>query len=87
MDLGEKAKDAWGTDRSEPMLSRAEKLSFKQFAERIGLSVKEALIILKKKGIEIPDINLQVSIVAKKNNLAPVDIYDFLKAGLSNNPE
>jgi len=87
MDLGEKAKDSWGTARSEPMLSRAEKLSFKQFTERIGLSVEEALIILKKKGLEISDINLPVSIVAKKNNLAPVDIYDLLKAGLSNNPE
>lgn len=79
MDFGEKLKNSWAASATQPVVSHAELLSFKEFVEEVGIELDKAKDILHKNGIDISNDNMLVKDIAEKNNLSPQELYDLLR--------
>jgi hypothetical protein len=79
MDLGSLIKDAWPTNKDQPFLARAEKLSFNRFVQELRLETEKAALFLEKKGIKVHEPNDTLKEIADNNRTSPSRIYQLLK--------
>lgn len=83
MDLGESLKNSWEDNQRQPFLAHAELLTFREFTKQVDISLEDALVVLKRNGIEVEDVDLEVAAIAEKNNISPAAIYEALRSGVS----
>jgi hypothetical protein len=78
MDFGTKMKNSWAESSQEPFIPHAEEMSLDELVQQIGIPQKDALALLKNKGIKVQSTSLPIKDIAKDNNTSPVAIYDIL---------
>ncbi len=78
VDFGDYLTEMWETKTASPIIPHAERLTLKEFCEKINFPVERAikrLTVFNVKGVS-PDKTLEE--IAKENNLSPKDISDML---------
>ena len=86
MDFGDKLKNSWSTNEEEPVIPHLELQSFSEFTKIVGTDIKQAIDILKEKGIIIENSAEKLQDIAEKYNTSPQKIYEYVveKSNLQN---
>jgi predicted DNA-binding protein YlxM (UPF0122 family) len=79
MDFGSKLKNSWADSEKPPPIPHAELLKFQDFTKEFGFKEKDALDILKKKGILIENKNMTIKKIAEENDISPETLYQILR--------
>ena len=76
LELNNWAKNAWiKGPQDEPVISHAELLSLKNFAQKIGIDADQALQTLSASGLRIENTEEKLSEIAKRNATSPADLH------------
>ena len=76
LDLNNWAKNAWVSGpQDEPVVSHAELLSLKNFAQKIGVDTDQAIQALTASGLRIGGSEEKLGDIAKLNAVSPAELY------------
>ena len=75
-DLEEQIKDSWiESSEYEPPFGHAEDVSLVGFAKRQFIDVTQAILVLNKAGVQVPDRTMKLKDIAAINSTTPMHIY------------
>lgn len=84
MEFGEKVKASWEKTYQNPPVSHMERFTLSQLGSTFqGVSVPEMVKALSDSNIIVSDTTLTLEVIAARNKIAPVRIYDILSAAFS----
>jgi len=84
MEFGEKVKASWEKTYQNPPVSHMERFTLQQLGSTFrGVSVPEMVKALSDSNIIVSDTTLTLEVIAAKNKIAPVRIYEILSATFS----
>ncbi|GAQ95786.1 hypothetical protein TAGGR_3262 [Thermodesulfovibrio aggregans] len=80
IDLSEYLKQSWVKSPDyEPPFGHAELLSLEEFSKRRNIDLEQAVLALKQRDIKFQSTKESLGLIAKKNGLSPLEIYEILK--------
>lgn len=80
IDLSEFLKSTWIKNPDyEPPFGHAELLSLEDFSNRRNIDLQQAVMALKQKNVKFESVRESLGLIAKKNGLSPMQIYEILK--------
>ncbi|MFT7823267.1 MAG: DUF4405 domain-containing protein [Sulfurimonas sp.] len=80
LDINENIKTYWEDQYGSPPYGHAEESSLQSFAQRIGVSIEKATLLLKKNGITVTNNSQTLLQIAEQNSISPKIIYESLKS-------
>lgn len=63
----------------EPPYGHAELLSLEEFSKRRNIDLNQAIRVLNEKGVRIQSPKESIGLIAKNNNLSPLQVYEIIK--------
>lgn len=63
----------------EPPYGHAELLSLEEFSKRRNIDLNKAIRVLNEKGVRIQSPKESIGLIAKNNNLSPLQVYEIIK--------
>lgn len=80
IDLSDYLKKSWVKSRDyEPPFGHAELFTFREFTQKMGIPLQEAVNLLKERGIKVDSVEETLLIIAQKNKISPGEIYRTIK--------
>ena len=78
--IGEDIKASWIiSPELEPPFGHAEMLSLKSFCKKTNINLQQAMDELKKQGIKLESEMQTIEEIARSNDLAPMELYQYIK--------
>ena len=79
VELRESISESWGKVESNPPIPHAERMSLREFADKMdNISIVDAAKRLKEKNIIFENEDEILNDIAEKNNLTPVELYKLI---------
>ncbi len=78
IDFGEKIKNSWPKPATMPPAPHAELFPLSKVAQMVGLEPRQAVEVLRSRGIKVPSPNTTLKEIANLNNTTPARVYEIL---------